>query len=38
MGWDGYVARMGQKQTGFWYENLKLKRRLENLGVDGIKN
>jgi len=22
----------------FWYENLKLKRRLENLGVDGLKN
>lgn len=37
MGWicGTYVTEM---QTGFWYENLKQKRPLENLGVDEIKN
>jgi len=37
MRWEGHVARMGREEvyTGFWWENLRERDPLEDLGVHG---
>jgi hypothetical protein len=37
MGWVRHVARMGRREVhiGFWWGNLRLRKNLEDLGVDG---
>jgi hypothetical protein len=37
MGWAGHVARMerGEAHAGFWWGDLRIRDRLEDLGVDG---
>jgi hypothetical protein len=36
MTWAGHVARMGEKNTGFWLAKSKAPDSLINLGVDGV--
>jgi len=37
MGWDGHVARMGERcvYTGFWWENLMETEKLGDPVIDG---